>query len=354
MKIGIYDPYLDTLGGGERYMLTIASCLSKNNDVSILWNSSDVLEKAISRFNLDLKNVRLSENIFSSKISLPQRLLKSREYDLIIFLSDGSIPIVLSSLIIHFQFPAEWIKLNVLTKFKLLRVGKIICNSKFTKSYIDKKLRVDSRVLYPPIGEIETSLVKKENLILTVGRLGLLETGATFKKQELLIEAFKKMCDLGLKDTRFVVAVSYKEKDQKALEKIKNLTEDYPIEIVENISFAAIKGLYEKAKIYWHAAGFGEDLNTSPERAEHFGISTVEAMLAGAVPIVFGGGGQLEIVQSGQNGFIWHNQEDLIAQTNKMLLEQEEWEKISKEAKERSKDFTGDRFCKEINEIIKK
>ena len=35
MKIGIFDPYLDDLGGGEKYMMKIAQCLGKNHDVSI-------------------------------------------------------------------------------------------------------------------------------------------------------------------------------------------------------------------------------------------------------------------------------------------------------------------------------
>ena len=53
---------------------------------------------------------------------------------------------------------------------------------------------------------------------------------------------------------------------------------------------------YKLAKIYWHASGFGEDLETHPEKAEHFGITTVEAMINGLVPIVIDAGGQKEIV----------------------------------------------------------
>ena len=43
MKIGIYDPYLDDLGGGEKYMMKIAQCLSEQNEVYVFWdNSADV------------------------------------------------------------------------------------------------------------------------------------------------------------------------------------------------------------------------------------------------------------------------------------------------------------------------
>ena len=35
MKVALYSPYLDTFGGGERYMLAIAEILSKKGDVDI-------------------------------------------------------------------------------------------------------------------------------------------------------------------------------------------------------------------------------------------------------------------------------------------------------------------------------
>ena len=35
MRIGIFDPYLDTLSGGEKYMLSIASCLVQEYEVFI-------------------------------------------------------------------------------------------------------------------------------------------------------------------------------------------------------------------------------------------------------------------------------------------------------------------------------
>ena len=38
MKIGIFDPYLGTLSGGEKYMLSIASCLSKEHEVYVFWD----------------------------------------------------------------------------------------------------------------------------------------------------------------------------------------------------------------------------------------------------------------------------------------------------------------------------
>ncbi len=51
---------------------------------------------------------------------------------------------------------------------------------------------------------------------------------------------------------------------------------------------AELADLYARASIFWHAAGLGEDAEDDPNRMEHFGISIVEAMSAGAVPVVLG------------------------------------------------------------------
>ena len=39
MRIAIYTPYLNTLGGGEKYMLTVAAILAEENDVDVLLGS---------------------------------------------------------------------------------------------------------------------------------------------------------------------------------------------------------------------------------------------------------------------------------------------------------------------------
>jgi glycosyltransferase involved in cell wall biosynthesis len=54
-----------------------------------------------------------------------------------------------------------------------------------------------------------------------------------------------------------------------------------------------------------------EDLERFPERAEHFGIATLEAMAFGCVPIVIRAGGQSEIVEDGRSGFLCSDTDEL-------------------------------------------
>src|SRR3989344_6305573 len=113
MKIGIYDPYLDDLGGGEKYMLSIAECLSKEHDVRILWDDKKDLDLVLQRFTIDLSRVKVVPNIFDSNFGFLRRLNESKKFDAIIVLSDGSIPFVFSKkLFIHLQQPIPAAKKN--------------------------------------------------------------------------------------------------------------------------------------------------------------------------------------------------------------------------------------------------
>jgi len=353
VKIGIFDPYLDTLGGGEKYVLTLSSCLSDKNEVSIFWDNELILSKGERKFEIDLKKVKTTKNIFSSSFSLKQRILETKKYDAIFYLSDGSIPLVWSKLFIHFQFPVKKQQENkLLRQYKYTKIAGIICNSVYTKNLIDKEFGLKSVVLYPPV-DLDNILsksddAKKEDLILTVGRYNELSNGSSFKKHEVLIGFFKKIS----KNSKYRLVIVTDENKSNS-DNLKELSSGYPITIVENLSKKELDDLYRKAKIYWHAAGFDEDLTIYPERAEHFGISTVEAMLSGAVPVVIKAGGQAEIISNGQDGFLWETENELIEKTKLLISNNQLWEKMSKAAREKGKKFSGKRFCKEVLEIIK-
>lgn len=356
MKIGIYDPYLDDLGGGEKYMMTIAECLSQNHKVDVFWDDKNDLKSLNKRFLLDLKKVNIVPNIFSAKTSTLKRLISTKKYDAIIVLSDGSVPIVSSKkLFLHVQQPLKNFNVkSIKDKIKRSRVSAIFCNSEYTKSFNDKKFNIKSLVIYPPVS-IYPKRVKKENIILTVGRFRVKDVVTKtddYKKLPIMIQVFKSLIEKGLKDWKFILAVSVKEGDLNTFEKLKQEAEGYPIEFLVNKSNDELWETYSKAKIYWHASGFGEDLDLHPEFAEHFGISTVEAMGAGAVPVVINAGGQKEIVEDNKNGFLWNTLEELKAKTLTLAKNEELLKKLSENAKKDSTKFSKERFCNEINKLI--
>ncbi len=354
MKIGVFDPYLDDLGGGEKYMMTLAQCFSEENEVTVFWNSPEDLKKVAERFSLDLSKVRLKNNIFSPTYSSFKRWLESLNYDAIIILSDGSIPFVLSKkLFIHFQQPFPKIKMSLKTSLKKIRVTSFFCNSRFTKSFVDEEFGINSKVIYPPV-DVRTKENKKENIILHVGRFRAVNVESQdYKKQEVMLDVFKKMADLGLKNWKFILAVGLQEGDRSRFNQLKKKAEGYPIEFLMNLNNDDLGKIYSKSKIYWHASGYGEDLNKNPELAEHFGISTVEAMASGSIPVVINAGGQREIVEDGKSGYLWDTLEDFITKTKSLIKDEKLWHKISSGAIERARAFSAEKFCNDLKNMVK-
>lgn len=353
MRIGVFDPYLDDLGGGEKYMMTIAECLSSVHSVDVFWNDEKDAKELQVRFSLNLSKINFVKNIFSTKTSLFKRLWETKKYDVIIVLSDGSLPFTFSKrTYIHLQQPISLLQLNIKDKIKIKRINGFFCNSKYTKSYVDKSLGVNSLVLYPPV-EVKPKKIKKENIILHVGRFRVKNVNADdYKKQKFMVDTFKEMIKNGLKNWKLVLAVSVRKTEERIFNDFRKRAENFPIEFLINKTNSELWNIYSKAKIYWHASGFGEDLEKHPEYAEHFGISTVEAMGAGAVPVVISAGGQKEIVEEKKNGFLWNTLDELMGRT-KLLTENEElWKKMSQEALKRAKFFAGNRFCNDLKGIL--
>ena len=153
-------------------MLTAASCLSDEHEVILFWDDKEVINQASEKLGISLKRVAIAKNIFSRKVPLIQRLIKLKSFNRIIFLSDGSIPFFFSKkLLVHFQFPVPWIEgKSFANRLKLRGVRRVICNSQYTKHFIDETFGMKSRVLYPPVALADSrSVLDKENIILSVG-----------------------------------------------------------------------------------------------------------------------------------------------------------------------------------------
>ena len=232
MLIGIFDPYLDDLGGGEKYILTLASCLSKNHSVDLFWDKPDDLSIVTARFSLDISKVKIVKNIFSRNVGLITRLKESRKYNAIVVLSDGSIPLVWSKLFLHIQQPIIGAKYSFKDLIKILRVEKVFCNSLFTQSLLNKRLKNKSLVIYPPIN-LKPKKTEKENIILTVGRFRVKNVGVSdYKKQSILVDVFIKMIDEGLKNWKFVIATSVRPHEEHEFEKLTSKAKNYLLEFL--------------------------------------------------------------------------------------------------------------------------
>jgi glycosyltransferase involved in cell wall biosynthesis len=314
--------------------------VAKDYRVDVEWKDISIKEKLEKRFGIDLSNVNFIENIN-----------RGDGYDVCFWVSDGSIPILRARKnFLHFQMPFQDVNgKTLLNRMKFFRINKIICNSYFTKKFIDKEYGVESIVIYPPVDVEKIKPRRKENLIVSIGRFSQL---TQVKRQDILIKAFKKFFDSGFSDWKLILAGGSEVGVDDYVRKLRKSAKDYPVRILESPSFSQIKELYGKAKIFWSASGFGVDEKKNPEKVEHFGITIVESMAASAIPVVFSAGGHKEIVADGENGFLWKDTKGLLKETERVVEEKGLIKKISTKVRESSKVYDYERFEKEIWDIL--
>jgi glycosyltransferase involved in cell wall biosynthesis len=341
MRAAIYSPYLDTLGGGERYVLSVARALAESGwDVFVETEDKNVLKKAEKRFGFSLKKVEAVNSIN-----------RGDGYDLCFWLSDGSIPALLARKnILHFQRPFSGVEgRSLLNRMKFFRINKVVVNSYFTKKFIDAEYPQKSLVLYPPVDVKKFRPQKKEKIILYVGRFSQLEQA---KRQDILICAFKTFYDKIAPNWQLVLAGGSEIGRTGFIAELKTSARGYPVRIWENPAFKEIRDLFAKSQVFWSAAGFGVNAQKHPEKLEHFGITPVEAMAAGCIPIIFAGGGHQEIIREGQNGFLWKYPEELIQKTADLVQDNQRLSLLAKNARKEAKKYSYERFKKEFLEII--
>jgi glycosyltransferase involved in cell wall biosynthesis len=270
-------------------------------------------------------------------------------YGLIFWVSDGSLPFLFSkNNLIHFQVPFKTIGGNTfINKIKTLFVHKFIYNSEFTAAVHETHLpKSKSFILYPPVDVESFKPGKKENIILSVARF---DSPSHSKRQDVLIDAFKILNKNHPEYQLFLVGGSKGESD--TLDILKEKSASLPVKFIVNPDFDKLKALYAKSKYFWHAAGFGIDDSKEPEKVEHFGMTTVEAMAAGCIPIVLAKGGQKEIVSKG-SGVLFSDIDELAKQTESLIKNPELGENYAQSAIERSKKYSLESFFQKIASLI--
>lgn len=229
--------------------------------------------------------------------------------------------------------------------------GAIVGNSRFTQRWIERYWDMESELLYPPVTMHPAT--GKQPIILSVGRFFPPSDGHS-KKQLELVRAFRSLCDQGLVGWTLHLVGGCSAAGEPYLAKVRDLARGYPVEIHVNASGEELRRLYGEATIYWHAAGLGENGERHPDRLEHFGISTVEAMSAGAVPVVIGLAGQLETVRHGIDGFHFRTLDGLVGLTQMLLRDEGLRTAMSASAASRARSFATDAFGVRLDAVIDK
>ena len=307
-KVGLYNPYLDVLGGGEKHILSIIQVFAEQGaEISIFWNKN--LTKAASqRFSLRSINT-------VKWLPLSSKTLQTLwTFDFFFYVTDGSY--FFSTAKKNFVFcmvpDKKLYNLNLLNRLKLWNY-KFISNSPYTTKWLIK-WGINPITIPPYIDDklfVNNSL-KKEKIILSVGRFF---PHLHSKNQEKIIETFKllKRSSDAFKDYKLILAGGLKNEDKKYFNQLKSLaTNDSSIIFNPNVSLDELYELYKLSNYFWHFTGLGVDEVNHPEQVEHFGIAPLEAIASGCLAFCHNSGGPKEIIKDGQTGILFNNVKELI------------------------------------------
>lgn len=353
MRIAFITPYLDTLGGGEKYLLDISRVLHDLGHTCVFFWPENLSERIADRFGNAYGFVKFDPRWHTFRGI--RKILYTRQFDRLFYITDGSYFISLAKKnYVLLQVPQQ----NLLPHNRLslikARLFTPFVFSNFVKRYfVRQNIWQEPAVIYPLIEVPENTALKKEKIILSVGRFfGHLHS----KRQDVLIKAFRYARDQypEYKEYRLILAGSYQEADKKYLEKVKKMAEGRPdIQFALNIGRPEMESYYQKAAIYWHAAGYGEEERRSPEKMEHFGIAVAEAMGRECVPVVYRAGGPKEIIMDGHSGYLFEKRIELIKKTLRLMKDPALMRRIGRGSRQRVKEkFSGAQFSKKIASLV--
>lgn len=362
MRICFYSPYVpDHFGGGEKHFFDVARTARTFHTIFIGVSDSsrgrESLESIKKRYQLFLNDALQDIEFVSTPLGgsggMIKKLLWTKSYDAIYYVTDGSLFFSHAKHnYLHIQIPFTDTKISPIDRLKLWNWGHKNTNSEFTKSIIQKHWHTNIDSVINPMVDVDefSNERNKKKIILSVGRFF---QHLHSKRQDVLVEIFKKMseqhADL-LKGWKLVLAGSVE--DHAYLKKVKNAARGYPIEFATDISRVELKKLYEKASIYWHATGFEIDEEVHPQKVEHFGITTVEAMAAGVIPLVNFKGGQKEVLGNDLKNLGWVTEEECIKKTCSFLESDVKISDYQEKVLQRAQHFSKQKFDKKIEELF--
>ncbi|EKE14462.1 MAG: glycosyl transferase family 2 [uncultured bacterium] len=307
-KVGVYDPFLDTLGGGEKYILSIMDVFADlGYEVNIIWNK-DLRHEINERFTF--------RSIKRSKF-LPLKTLQTlRTFDYFFYVTDGSYFFSgAKKNFVYAMIPDKKLySQSLINKLKLINY-QFITHSIFTQKWLGK-FGIKSEVIMPYLDNelINQSInfEKKEKIILSVGRFF---SHLHSKRQDLIIQTFKELKKKSKKFAgyKLILAGGLMEEDRDYFNSLKDLAKnDSSIIFKPNIKLYELYKLYEFSNYFWHFTGYGVDEEKNPESVEHFGITPLEAMASGCLIFCYSAGGPKELIIDDKNGFLFSDVNELI------------------------------------------
>jgi glycosyltransferase involved in cell wall biosynthesis len=331
MRIVLVHPRMSVMGGGERVAIhSIKEALREGHEVYLACERFDVdaFEDFFGVQGL-FQNVRLLtyppfrpsvrravlyQRLVYHQLRLRSIVSKRRRFDLILNTAEvANQPGARVPTLQYCYFPEYFSHLEsralprlwglyysparTFYRSRVSHIDRLLAVSDFTREFVRERWGRDALTLYPPCpvelyGDLRN--LPKEDLVITVGRMG------PEKRMGLFLDIARRMPRVN-----FAIVGSVSPENQSYSDSLRNAAPS-------NVSFVLaplrkVTDILGKAKVYVHSA-----LN------EHFGITIVEAMAAGCVPVVHNSGGAREIVTDNV-GYKWDTLSEAVMRIANLL-----------------------------------
>ncbi len=364
MRIVVVHPRMSLMGGGERVAIhSIKEALREGHEVYF----------ACERFDMDafedffgvaglFRNVHLLtyppfrplfqravlyQRLIYHQLRLRRIVTKRRRFDLVLNTGEvGNQPAGRLPTVQYCYFPEYFSHLEssdlpklwkpyysparVFYRSRVSHIDRLLAVSDFTRGVVKETWGRDSTTLYPPCPiDLYSDLRDhpKENLVVTVGRI------APEKRFDSFLEIAHRLPEI-----KFAIIGNVAPERISHYETLRRIAP-------RNVSFVMsplrkAKDVLGKAKVYVHSA-----------QNEHFGITIVEAMAAGCVPVVNNTGGPREIV-SNNSGYKWNVTGQAVEQVSSLIRDDTLRRRLSQVATSRAKQFRPEVFESGLGKVL--
>jgi alpha-1,2-mannosyltransferase len=221
--------------------------------------------------------------------------------------------------------------------------GKLITNSRFMQGIIKEVLCREAVVVYPPVDvsafSSRFSGEKTGSLVATV-------SSYTPKRHLEQVPLIAKQSKSG----RFVVIGKADEYSAPVLRQLKKQIRELHVEdrvtLLMNASSSELTEVLSRARVYLHVMPY-----------DHFGISIVEAMASGCVPVVHRSGGPwLDILdgRQGEYGFSYGSVDEAAGFIDELMGDESLRRTVTSRALNRAKEFDKPVFMEKMVEVVER
>lgn len=363
----VYSPFPLGPGGGEKYILTLASVLAE------MYQTTIIFSEIYSQYRLKMVGEDLGVSVDGLTILTWNQALKEDRPDVFVVMGNEIIPPVPAigqRNFYHCQFPFPLQYMDRPDALESLNGFEgFIVNSEFTRKTIQKQLKeyglplLPVHIAYPPCwdGNVERQLEKIGEKEHKSKQLSILNVGRFFrhghnKRQDIVLDIIEQLKN-GTDDQDWQVTgtllggLSKSEEDyyKDLLKKAVSLN----VVMSANVERSEIEAAYQQSDIYIHAAGFGKQEGFSPHELEHFGITVIEAMINGVIPLVYKAGGPLEIVNKVGVGETFEDVDEAVSKVLQLIqMPIAERQKRQEKMLDVCREFSVDSFSDKIHALF--